>query len=398
MNHDLDKNHILNQSVILPCGAIIKNRLAKSAMSDSLANGNGKATQAHARLYERWAQNDVALSIIGEVQGSFQYPEKPGNIVLNTDKNQEKMRELAKRGTINGAHLWVQLGHGGALSHALISQPKGPSALKIDGFQCDEMGIDEIKALPLAFAKTAKLAQQAGFSGIQVHAAHGFLLSQFLSPLFNRRSDMYGGSIEARCKIIIDVITQIRKTVGSKFPIGIKINSSDQLESGLTEDDALNVIRMLDGTSVDLIEISGGTYFPGVKSSSDRKGSGAYFIEFAQRAKEITQIPVMVTGGFKYQAQAIEAITGSGIDVIGLARAFIINPQLAKDWLNNKNVEPIFPRFQATPPGGITAWYTLYLSALAEDNEDSFKLDLESAIQTYEERDAKRCITWNTYT
>ncbi len=256
------------------------------------------------------------------------------------------------------------------------------------------MSIDEIKELPSLFARTAGYVKAAGFNGLQIHAAHGFLLSQFLSPLFNRRNDGYGGSIEARCRIVIEVIEKVRRAVGPKFPIGIKINSTDKLEGGLTQDDALEVVRLLDQTSIDLIEISGGTYFPGAKASSDGSNRGPYYLDFARMAKEVTSVPLMVTGGFKRREQAVDALGSGTVDMVGLARAMVLNPKLAEVWLNEEGGDPDFPKFKSPPPGGITAWYTMRLTALGEDKENAFTLDLPSAIRIYEERDALRCIKW----
>ena len=386
--------HFLRRSLELPCGAILKNRLAKSPMSDSLSTGEGDPTETQIRLYERWAEGGVALSLIGEVQGDPRFPEKPGNLVLEARTNQKMIRSLVSRAMTEGAHLWPQLGHAGALSHLPISEPKGPSALDIEGLQCAGMSSDDIRELPYIYARTALHAKAAGFSGVQIHAGHGFLLSQFLSPLFNRRNDGYGGSIEARCRIVLEVISEVRRAVGPSFPIGIRINSTDQLEGGLTEVDALEVVRLLDRTSIDLIDVSGGTYFPGAKASSDGSSQGPYFLEFARRAKGITKVPLMATGGFKKREQAVDAVASGAVDMVGLARAMVLNPRLAEVWLTEEGGDPEFPRFDSNPPGGITAWYTMRLTALGEDREDVFEMDLPSAIREYEERDAQRCNKW----
>ncbi len=385
---------ILGKSLDLPCGVILKNRFVKAPMSDSLGNGEGGPTEPLVRLYERWAEAGVALSIIGEVQGDPRYPEKPGNLVLGSTMDKQLLLQLTQRATIDGAHLWPQLGHGGALSHQPISSPKGPSPLHIGDFKCAGMSIDEVKELPQQYAKTAEYAKAIGFTGLQIHAAHGFLLSQFLSPLFNHRTDQYGGSIEARCSIVIEVINAIRQVVGPTFPIGIKINSTDKLEGGLAEDDALTVVGMLDRTTIDLIDISGGTYFPGAKASSDGAGEGPYFLKFARRAKEITNIPLTLTGGIKAREQAVDAVGNGAADMVGLARAMVLNPKIAESWLSEDGKDPHFPKFESAPPGGITAWYTMLLTALAEDKEEMFKLDLPSALRIYEERDAQRCLKW----
>ena len=388
-------HHVLGRALELPCGATLKNRIAKSAMSDSLGNGEGDATEAQARLYERWAEGGAAVSIIGEVQGDPRFPEKPGNLVFGPGTDRQAIRSLVSRAVIEGAHLWPQLGHAGALSHPPISQPKGPSALDMEGLQCAGMSGEDIQALPGMYARTAAYAQDAGFSGVHLHAGHGFLLSQFLSPLFNRRSDGYGGSIEARCRIVLEVIADVRRAVGPSFPIGIKINSTDKLEGGLTEDDALEVVRLLDQTSVDLIDISGGTYFPGAKASSDGvSASGPYFLAFARRAKGVTDVPLMLTGGFERREQAVEALTGGAADMVSLARAMVLNPRLAEAWLSEAGGDPEFPLFESPPRGGVTAWYTMRLTALGEDSEDTFTLDPQSAMRIYEERDAQRCTRW----
>ena len=384
----------LQSPLKLPCGAILKNRIAKSPMSDSLADGGGDPTEAQIRLYERWALGGVALSFIGEVQGDPRYPEKPGNLVLGAQSNQKLMQAFTSRAVIDGAHLWPQIGHAGALSHAPISQPKGPSSLDIEGHQCAAMSIEEIHELPAMYARTALNAKTAGFSGVHIHAGHGFLLSQFLSPLFNHRNDGYGGSIEARCRIVIEIVNEVRRSVGPSFPVGIRINSSDLLEGGLTEVDALEVIRFLDQTSIDLIDISGGTYFPEAKASSEGTSSGPYFLDFARRAKEVTNVPLILTGGFKKRDQAIEAVASGAADMVGVARAMVLNPRLADTWSSEEGSDPEFPKFEAAPPGGITAWYTMRLTALAEDREDAFELDLPTAINIYEKRDAQRCIKW----
>lgn len=386
--------HLLQRSLHLPCGAILKNRFAKSPMSDSLGDGGGDPTVAQVRLYERWAEGGVALSFIGEVQGDPRFPEKPGNLVLGAHSNQKMLQLFTRRAVIDGAHLWPQIGHAGALSHLPISQPTGPSALNIEGLRCAGMSIDAVHALPAMYARTALHAKTVGFSGVLIHAGHGFLLSQFLSPLFNHRNDGYGGSIEARCRIVLEVVKEVRRAVGPSFPVGIRINSTDRLEGGLTEVDALEVVRLLDQTAIDLIDISGGTYFPGAKASSEGTSPGPYFIDFARLARGVTKVPLMLTGGFKKREQAIDAVASGVVDMVGLGRAMALNPRLADEWSSEGGRDPEFPTFGSAPPGGITAWYTMRLTALGEDREDAFKLDLPAAIREYEARDAKRCLKW----
>lgn len=396
MTNTVNSAHFFNRPFVLPCGAVIKNRLVKSAMSDSLADGEGNSTVAQARLYERWAEGGIGLSIIGEVQVDPRFPEKPGNLVLSAASDLKALRVLTSRASINGAHIWPQLGHAGGLSYLPISEPKGPSALNIGSFQCEGMSEIEVSQLPEMYAKAAIKAKVVGFTGVQIHAGHGFLLSQFLSPLFNHRKDQYGGSIEARCRIIVQIIDKVRCAVGTSFPIGIKINSTDQLEGGLTQEDAFEAIRILDQTSIDLIEISGGSYFPGAKSSSDRDSKGPYFVEFAKKAKGLTRVPVVVTGGFKNREQALNSLESGVVDFVGLARALVLNPELTNNWITGTVTELNFPRFEAPPEGGITAWYTMLITAIGNDSNNDFTLDLSSAIRLYEERDVARCVKWQT--
>ncbi|MEM5473081.1 NADH:flavin oxidoreductase/NADH oxidase family protein [Hoeflea sp. AS60] len=388
--------HMLFQPLELPCGTVLKNRIAKSAMSDSLGDGYGNPTGAQIRLYERWAEGGIAVSIIGEVQGNPNYAEKPGNLLLDPNSDKAEFEKLARRGATNGAKLWLQLGHAGAMAHPPISTPKGPSALDLSGLTCAALTAREIEDLPGEFARTAALAKSLGFGGVQIHAAHGFLLSQFLSPLFNRRGDAYGGSLENRMRLLLDVIEEVRNAVGPGFPVALKLNSSDQLQGGFEESESLKVMSALDQTSIDLIDISGGTYFPGAKSASDSAGGGPYFLDFAKRARTLTTKPLMLTGGFKTLEQAGNAVSDGYVDVVGLARALVLVPDLANHWQRGTAATPDFPRFVSPPEGGVTAWYTMRLTGIGEDREATQSQDLETAIRDYEARDMQRIGLWNS--
>ncbi|QIE44079.1 NADH:flavin oxidoreductase/NADH oxidase family protein [Pseudohalocynthiibacter aestuariivivens] len=386
----------LAQPLTLPCGATLKNRIAKSAMSDSLGDGAGNPTNDQIRLYEQWAKGGLALSIIGEVQTTPHFAEKPGNLILNGHSDLDLFKRLAKAGETDNAHLWLQLGHAGAMADAPISTPKGPSALDLPGLTCGALSMDEIHALPAEFAQTANLAKELGFGGVQVHAAHGFLLSQFLSPLFNKREDAYGGSLQNRMRLLLEVVDAVRKVVGPEYPVGIKLNATDQLEGGFAENESLEVVATVDQMAIDLIDISGGTYFPGAASSSDRAGSGPYFVEFAGRARQKTNIPLMLTGGFKTRAQAESAIVEDKADLIGLARALVVDPKLPSFWLSGQRSEPQFPRFKNPPEGGVTAWYTMQITQHAKGDAALAPDELEKAIAEYEVRDEARRRIWNS--
>ena len=378
----------------LPCGVVLRNRLAKAAMSDSLGDGRGDPTASQGRLYERWAQGGLALSIVGEVQVDRDFAEKPGNLVLDEGADATAFAEFTTRGTAGGCALWAQLGHAGAMAYPPISTPRGPSALALPGLRCAELSVAEIEALPERFASAAVRARDLGFGGVEVHAAHGFLLSQFLSPLFNRREDAYGGPLAARMRPLLDSIAAVRAAVGPGFPVAVKLNATDELAGGFAEDEALEVVDALDGAGIDLLDISGGTYFPGASAASDRTGDGAYFAGFARRAREGTGVPLMLTGGFKTRAQAAAAVADGTCDVVGLARAVVLDPELPSHWRQASPNDPRYPRFVDPPEGGITAWYTMRLTALGEASNDE-PIGLAEAVAAYAARDARRVLLWN---
>lgn len=388
--HDPDA---LFTPLTLPNGVALKNRLIKSAMSDSLGDGRGNPTEMQRRLYERWARGGAAAAIVGEVQGDPRYAEKPGNLVLDETADGDAFRALAHRGSVDGTGLWLQLGHAGALAHPPIGTPRGPSDLDLPELKSAGMSRAEIADVPTVFAATAQRAQALGFGGVQIHAAHGFLLSQFLSPLFNRRSDAYGGPISHRMRLLIETVQAVRAAVDPGFVVALKLNATDQLEGGLAEDDALRVVAALDGKGLDLLDISGGTYFPGAASSSDRASSGPYFLGFARAARAAISTPVMATGGFKQRAQAEAAIASGDADAVGLARALVLDPSLPRHWQDG-GPDPAFPKFTAPLPGGVTAWYTMRLTDLGVDREDLCQRDLETALRDYEARDAERVGPW----
>lgn len=378
----------------LPNGTRLKNRIVKAAMSDSLGDGRGNPTPAQMRLYERWARGGVAASIIGEVQGDPLFAERPGNLVLDDGSDAEAFRALANAGSVNGAHMWLQLGHAGALTPPAIGAPKGPSALDLPRLRAEEMSVGEIRALPGHFARIARRAEASGFGGVEIHAAHGFLLSQFLSPLFNRRGDAYGGGIGNRMRLLLEVTEAVRAAVAPDFTVAVKLNATDQLEGGLQPEEALEVVREIGTRGVDLIDISGGTYFPGAASSSDRATSGPYFLDFARDARRLTSVPLMATGGFKTRREAEEAVASGSVDAVGLARALMLDPDLATTWQNG-GPDPHFPRFEQSPPGGVTAWFTMQIARIAEGKEPDFGMDAVAALAAYEARDAAREGVWN---
>ncbi len=385
----------LFQTLDLPSGKRLRNRLIKSAMSDMLGDGRGTPTPAQRRLYTRWAEGGISASIVGEVQGSADYPEASGNLVLNDQSDMAAFRALADAGQRDGADLWLQLGHAGALTPTDLGVPAGPSKIDEPALKARALTRAEIKDIPDAFARTAAQAKELGFGGVQIHAAHGFLLSQFLSPVFNHRTDAYGGSVRNRMRLLVETVSAVRQAVDPDYTVALKINSSDGLMGGLEEEDTLAIIAELDRTGIDLIDISGGTYFPGAPASSDRAASGPYFLDFAKAARPMTRTPLMVTGGFKTKAEAEAALARGAVDAIGLARAMVLNPSLPRDWMTGRS-DLTFPRFAEQASGGVTAWYTRAIGNIAQNVNQFPELDTHAALDWLEGIKSEQSASWRS--
>lgn len=259
------------------------------------------------------------------------------------------------------------------------------------------MTAKEIEALPAAYAQAAANARAVGFTGVEVHAAHGFLLNQFLSPLFNRRTDRWGGNPERRARLLIKIIAAVRTAVGLDFPVAVKINATDQLAGGIEAPEALDLVALLDRTEIDLIDISGGAYFPGAAPASDGTRSGPYFVDFARSARARTSKPLMTAGGFKRRAEAEEAISSGAVDMVGLARPLALDPALSDIWLKKSEEDPVFPRFSSTPPRGVTAWYTERLRQLGIHGTADGTGSVEEALAQVERRRLANAVLWQDH-
>ncbi len=337
---------MLNKSLTLPCGRTIKNRIAKSAMSEYMASKKGVPGEGFAHLYRRWANGGVGLNITGNIMIDSRSKEEGRNTVLEDNTNLEAWKGFAEAGKENNTELWVQLNHPGRQARGHVSKRivsasdvqlpfmkaifKKPKALTEEGV------LDIIHR----FGNAAALAKEAGFTGIQIHSAHGYLLSQFLSPHVNKRTDKWGGTIENRSRLLMSVYAEIRKQVGSDFPIGVKINSADFQRGGFTEDDSLKVITMLSEVGIDLIEISGGTYenpvMVGLEKKQSTKDREAFFLDFIVKARQVTDTPLMLTGGFRTKSAMVQALENGELDLIGIARPFATYPDLPNQLISGE--------------------------------------------------------------
>jgi 2,4-dienoyl-CoA reductase-like NADH-dependent reductase (Old Yellow Enzyme family) len=335
----------------LPCGAVLPNRIAKAAMTEALGDLRDDATPALERLYRRWSDGGAGLLISGHLMVDRRFLEQAGNVVLDDETDEAALRAWVAAGTRGGNHFWAQLNHPGRQTtrfHA--DRPVAPSALAVTvrGFFARPRALEaaEIGELIAAFARSAEIAQGVGFTGVQVHAAHGYLISQFLSSRTNLRTDAWGGPLEHRARFLLEVVRSVRAAVGPGYPLAVKLNSSDFQRGGFESGEAVEVARMLAAEGIDLLEISGGTYervaFAGqgrgayaghgrdaavdLRAAATRARE-AYFLEYANAIRAAAPgTPLMVSGGFRTPAVMAEALAAGEADVLGIARPFCVEP------------------------------------------------------------------------
>ncbi len=336
----------LARPLSLAHGPEIPNRFAKSAMSEQLAAPDGGPGSGILRLYERWGAGGAGLLLTGNVMVDRRALGEPGNVVVEDDRHLARLTRWAAAAQARGARLWMQVNHPGRQSPRTLSpEPVAPSAVPLEGMggafaaprALEEREIHEIVR---RFAATAEVAKRAGFAGVQIHAAHGYLVSQFLSPRTNRRTDAWGGSPERRRRFLLEVVQATRAAVGTEVSVGVKLNSADFQRGGITEEETVEVVRALDDGSVDLLEISGGTYerpemwrAPARRSTFERE---AYFLDFAERVRGVATMPLMLTGGMRTRVGMVAALSGGAIDLVGLARPLAVEPDLPARLLSRR--------------------------------------------------------------
>lgn len=334
----------INKSFKLPCGETLNNRMAKAALTERLADPSHLPNEKHFKLYETWAKGGAGMLLSGNILVDERYLEAAGNVVAHALSPEEPFKKWTKVVTDTNTHFWAQLNHAGRQA-TVFSTLKPVSASDV---QLKKMGMfakprplteSEIEEVIDRFVKTANFCRRVGFTGVQFHAAHGYLLSQFLSPKTNLRRDKWGGEIENRARLLLSIVEQTRKVVGHEFPISVKLNSADFQKGGFDEKDALFVIQELEKRGVDLLEISGGTYEEvtfftqkGIKQST--KEREAYFLDFAQEVRKACQMPIMVTGGFRTLAFCNKVLEAKELDIIGFGRPFLLHDNFAAGFLD----------------------------------------------------------------
>lgn len=331
-------------------------------MTEGLANIYGQPTAELQRLYAIWSDGGAGLHISGNIHIDANHLERPGNVFIHDRPDAEMMAALqawTKAGTRAGNHFWAQISHAGRQTMRSVNpHPKAPSAVKL-GLPGGQFGMpvalteDEILNLIGRFGQAALHCKNGGFTGVQIHAAHGYLISQFLSPRSNQRSDRWGGSLENRARFLMFTINTVRTLVGPDFPISVKLNSADFQRGGFAFEDSLQVARWLQDAGVDLIEISGGTYeqpkLLGIEGMEAEEAQDvaqttlareAYFVDFAKAMKNELSIPLMVTGGFRSASAMEQALRSGAADVIGLARPLCVLPEAPRRLLGGMAMLP----------------------------------------------------------
>lgn len=430
MKDDTKANTTIASTLKLPCGATLKNRLSKAAMTEGLADAHNRATGRHASLYRRWAEGGAGMLLTGNVQVDRRYLERAGNIVIDGPQQPAQLSSLeamAEAGTAGETQLWMQISHAGRQTPALIaSEPVGPSdiGLALPGGRFGKpraLSSDEIRDIIARFAHAAGVAKQTGFTGVQVHGAHGYLLSEFLSPRVNLRDDEWGGSLENRARLLLECVRAVRNEVGADFPVTVKLNSADFQKGGFSFEDCLKVIKLLNQEGLDLLEISGGNYeqpklmgigglepvFEEKVRESTRAREG-YFFDYAVEARRVAKMPLMVTGGFRSTAGMNEALAGGDVDMIGLGRPLCIDPDFPATILRGElDIAPDVEAGLRIGPGilgpnsSIAAikmingfarigWYYEQIYRLADGRQADVSMSAFRALLAYEKTEKKK--------
>ncbi|WP_288998703.1 NADH:flavin oxidoreductase/NADH oxidase family protein [uncultured Gemmobacter sp.] len=348
----------LDTPLPLPCGVSLPNRLGKSAMTEGCADHLGRATRDHETLYRLWGKGGTGLLITGNIQVDRRSLERPGNVRIEGPQEPEAMARLeamAAAGQENGAHVWAQIGHAGRQAPAgACPNPVAPSSVGFSMLRWQQqtpraLEEDEIENIIWRFGNAAKVAKQAGFKGVQVHGAHGYLISEFLSPRVNLRTDKWGGDLAARARFLLEVIRTIRKEVGADFPVGLKLNSADFQKDGFSHEDSMQVVEWLNHEGLDLLELTGGTYehlsllgvnvdnqFEREPPRASTVAREAYFAVYAKEARAIAKMPVMSTGGFRSRASMEGALNDGTCDLVGIARPLCTDPYTSQKLINGE--------------------------------------------------------------
>jgi 2,4-dienoyl-CoA reductase-like NADH-dependent reductase (Old Yellow Enzyme family) len=321
-------------------GMDLGNCFVRSATWEGMAADDGSSTPPLDAMMAGLAAGGVGLIISGYAYVSREGKDAPGQLGVCSDEQTPGLARMARAVHAAGGSIALQLAHAGCFGDPALSglEPMGPSPLATDDGPIGRaMTGSELAAVTQAFAAAASRARSAGFDAVQVHAAHGYLLSQFLSPYFNRRTDGYGGEVEQRATLLLEVIAEVRAAVGDDYPVLVKMNAEDFLPGGLSVDDMVVAAVLLEAAGVDAIELSGGT---GLREglSCSRVGQPAagepeaYYEAAARRFKEMVGVPLMLVGGIRTFETAERLVAEGTTDYIAFSRPLIREPRLIERW------------------------------------------------------------------
>ena len=382
----------ISSSFTLPNGSVLKNRITKSAMSENFGTRHHAPSKGLIDAYKVWVKGNPGLLITGNVMVDSMALGEARNVVVEDYKDFELLKEWARTVKGTGVHLWPQINHPGRQALAAINRETvGPSAISLNIGRVAKMfqlptalSEEAIWKIIKRFGNTARIMKEAGFTGCQIHGAHGYLVSQFLSPNSNIRTDQWGGSLNNRARFVLEIYREIRRQVGSDYPIGIKINSADFQRGGFSEEESMQVISLLGNEGIDLIEISGGTYERPAMMKGDRKISTvsreAYFLDYIDKARKLIKTPLLLTGGFRSVSVMEKALEDGNLDVVGLARPFCLYPNLANQIFDGsvKIFETPIPKIGIKfldKLGGVELpWYELQIQRIGKGKSPKINL------------------------
>ncbi|NHC04239.1 NADH:flavin oxidoreductase/NADH oxidase family protein [Acinetobacter sp. 187] len=371
-----------------------KNRIIKGAMSEALANTAGEPNHLHLGLYEAWAKGGLGCAITGNVMVDFRAKNEPGVVVIETERDLAKLKQWAEVGKKHGMVQLIQLSHPGRqCPKGLNKETVAPSAVPFSPMLATtfatprELTETEILDIIQRFANAAAICEKAGFEGVQLHGAHGYLISEFLSPLTNKRQDQWGGSIENRSRFLLEVYKAVRTATSKDFLVTVKLNSADFQRGGITEEEVIYVFKVIDEAGIDLIEISGGSYeapaMAGVKADKRKQSTiarEAYFLDFAESIRKQVKCALMVTGGFRTAKGMNDALASGACDFIGLARPLAVETDLAHKLIAGQDVKyavkPIKTGIPMVDKMAIMEiiWYAAQFKAIGEGRAPNPKL------------------------
>ncbi len=424
----------LSTPLALASGVTLPNRLVKAAMTEGLADAHNRVTPKHITLYKTWAEGGVGAQITGNVQIDRDHLEQVGNVVIGkkvSNLETDGFARWADAAKSKGGALIMQVSHAGRQTPKLINpRPAAPSAiaLALPGGQFGTpraMTRDDIARVIEGFGRAARLAKKTGFDGVQVHAAHGYLLSSFLSPLANTREDDWGGPLDNRARLLLDCVREVKRSAGPSFSVSVKLNSADFQKGGFSHEDCLGVIDRLNGLSLDFVEISGGNYeqpkmmdMDGLEKPTEEKVATstakreAYFLDYARSVQAHAKMPLMVTGGFRSLGAMNAALESGEAALIGLARPLCTEPGLPNRLFQNQEGEAVrWEKNLRAGPGifgpqsplalmkaingfGVQGWYYEQIKRLGDGLPPDTRLGILTALMRYQGGQARLAKTW----